>query len=160
MSTDSTEYFGKLRKNIPSQLATQKIATSVDDDYTTSQKWGNVFNNAWLGLQEAWLATKVGTAEFINFMDPTGGEAMDFMLGERSVAVIIDPITGEKIDFDNEAYKRDGKLAIENQRYYEIVRSGKPYETRYKGSNKSVGEEFDGWIGSRYKDIVGLKTNY
>ena len=129
------------------------------EEESNLQQLGNVFQNAWPQLKNAYEGTKIGIVDYARMMG--GDDAADFLLGKSDGGIgLIDPDTGEQIGFDHEAYKRDGKRAIENQRYYELVRGEKQPEAIYKKTGKTVGQETDEFIINQFGKIAENKLEF
>ena len=150
---------------IQPKIAEGYEAEPVDDssgqpeELSNLQELKNVFTNAWPQLKNAYESSKTGFVDYIRTLG--GDDAADFLLGKSGGGiVIVDPETGEDIDFDSDAYKRDGKDAVENQRWYELVRSGEELVKKYKDTNKEVGAATDEFIVNQYKKIEENKLEF
>jgi hypothetical protein len=120
-------------------------------------KLANVFRRGNLSLQNAWTSTAISGAEFVNFLDRTGAKTMKFILGEDDAGIsIVDPDTKQTIDFNKEAYERDGKDAVENKRWYEITSGDQPYDMIHKETGRRIGESMDNFIIDQYKELAEI----
>ena len=120
-------------------------------------KLANVFRRGNLSLQNAWTSAAISGAEFVNFLDRTGAKTMKFILGEDDAGIsIVDPDTKQTIDFNKEAYERDGKDAVENKRWYEITSGDQPYDMIHKETGRRIGESMDNFIIDQYKELAEI----
>jgi len=119
----------------------------------------NIFTNSWPQLKNAYEGTKAGIVDYVRIMG--GDDAADFMLGKSDGGVsLIDPESGERVTFDKDAYKRDGKQAVENSRYYELVRSEDQPELVYNKTGKKVGDATDDFLIDQFKKVEANKLEF
>ena len=114
-------------------IATGAVAEGVKEELVKEDKdevgffegIGRSFENTPTEIKGWWYNFQLGMAPYIEFMG--GPDAARVWLGDfdpesLGQTGLLDPDTNEVVKFNNEAYKRDGHGAEENERYYELIK--------------------------------------